>query len=224
MCSRWSISQHEAAHVIAAWYCGRTIRVESASVAALSGNVTWLSARLLHKTDASLWARLVIALAGIAGEFRAGRRVRASSCSDDLLRADQYAVALVRQCDIFEALPFETDGRRTIVRMFAEAPPAAVEHALEAAYYKARLLIRCYSPEWRLLSFVLYVFGELRAAELGILLGPRPFYRVFVLSRERRWWLRMPGRMTRFLLGRAQKRILRMKGWWRDGGTRNLAE
>jgi hypothetical protein len=175
----------------------------------------------LRLTPTSLWGRLVIAVAGIAAEFRAGKRVRALDCHGDLTRARECAQELVRQCDVFDALPFDTDGKRAIVQMLIEELTPGEAHAVEAAYYKAKVLLGCYDREWRLLSLVLFVCGSLDTRDLWTLLAPRQHDRVFVLRRERGWWRKLPGRVLALMISRIKRRV---KGWWTGDGATDIAK
>ena len=179
--SRRIVAAHEGGHALAAWYSGSVERVHGVKILRSGGITAYRQHERVHVPTQDLWSNVVIGVAGIAGEFRRGGRVYAPGAASDLVLALRDAEAISRRCDPLVAFPVDTSGKTQVTRMLCAIPSEGARHTLEAAYLKARALLRSYDIEHQAIMRVLAFTDELSTRELGLLLGDRP-RQVFALA------------------------------------------
>lgn len=167
---------HESGHLIPVWCSDRAlverIMIDDAGngeVSRLMPNRPWA---LVPTSE--LWVAVVVALGGIAGDFCGGYRVHPWDVVGDLVRAKEKAEQIALRVDPRVAFPVDTAGHQQITRMFAGNVSEGGKHVLEAAYLKARMLIRAYKPEHRTMVLALLLLGSLDGGEVLLLLGECP--------------------------------------------------
>lgn len=208
--TRKAVSEHEAGHLVVAWASGRVSKVLWAKIDTRgNGSVAYLSPERALRPTGDLWAECVIKLAGISAQLWQGNKLHAPGACDDLFGARSAAEAIARRIeDVHVAFPAKTEGVRAVARLFVREPTGAVRHVLEAAYLKARLVLRAYDPEARQVARALDRYGVLCDRDLAMLLGRRPRGDgIFVLPRGSKLW-----RHLRLWLGRG---LLLLDHAWR---------
>ena len=161
---------HEAGHVLAAWACPFASSIDDVRIHESGGCVRY-AWPVDERHDNVLWARAVIALAGIASELTVYDTFRAIEARRDLRDAHEIAEALVR-----------SGATAPPDWVTAEAPPFGqmfreidAEHAavLRSAYAKARAIVRARLEDRDRIAAMLLARDRLTEADLADVLGHR---------------------------------------------------
>lgn len=180
MTTRKSIAAHEAGHAILAWFCKSLTLVELR----VGGTRNHVIFSTLNPVTAELaWDNLLAVIGGVAGQFRARLTAHGSESGRDLEQARRLAESIViqlvlRGVPVSVAFPIDVSDRATISRMFHDEPSKPVRHVLEAAYLKARLVLRVYDIEFSALRRALRFRDHFTAREVEFLIGRSPAARL----------------------------------------------
>ena len=211
MPTRKSIAAHEAGHAILAWFC-KSLTIVELSVGGTQNHVIYSTP--CPVTAELAWENLVTGLAGIAGQFRAQFSAHGLECERDLKEARLLAESIVVQLalkgvPVNVAFPIDVSHRATISRMFHDEPSPPVRHVLEAAYFKARLVLRVYDIEFRALRRALNFWDRFTPKEVELLIGKSPAGKLVARGLFRRAAARFVSglRFLRWLRARHQIRV-----------------
>lgn len=170
--SRVRAAAHESGHALVAWSSMHVSRVTGARLKGIGGGMVNYDIRAFLRSAA--WDATAIGLAGLAGEIVAFGTVRSGDSENDLVKARTNAQRIV---DGGWARPWVAvpGAGLDIGAMFESPPSTAVAETLRACYLRARGTILQRPDLFKRLQQELLARGEIDAAGIERLLGPRPW-------------------------------------------------
>lgn len=175
--SRVRAAAHESGHALAAWSSIHVVRVTGARLQGPGNGMVRFDMVDAKSRGGAAWDRVMIGLAGLAGEILTFGSVRSADAEYDLTAARDDAARIV--AGGWQRPWSPTDGRGLdIGAMFAEPPTPAVRETLGECYRRARVVILHRPDLFGMLQRELLRHGEIDADGIVKLLGDRPWARL----------------------------------------------
>ena len=167
---------HECGHVTAAWLSPIVVEIECVRFEGTGGETKLI---YLNKDTSDVFAeRVVIALAGMAGEGLVWGRIRSGGCDNDLSEAYEFAEKLTRLTTIESLRRQWRDSGHSkvnVASMFAQPPPPPVSETLNLGYRRARSRIINYRAGFDRMCVLAAGKDIVTREEIQSQFGPRPW-------------------------------------------------